>query len=136
MASGQKGFLEDRMKICTVLWDAQIKVGALLWHPYSSALHLQAELIYKESPKLLSQFQYCEAEGIPWLVILGEEEKVKGSVRLRQVDSRVEVGWRSSANLYTSSLHTTILHYTTYVMLLTTIMHYQKGSNSIGKFGG
>ena len=27
MASGQKGFLEDRMKICAVLWSAQIKVG-------------------------------------------------------------------------------------------------------------
>ena len=27
VASGQKGFLEDRMKICTMLWNADIKVS-------------------------------------------------------------------------------------------------------------
>eukprot|EP00731_Ephydatia_muelleri_P025198 Em0017g281a len=74
VASGQKGFLEDRMKICTMLWNADIK----------------AELFYKECSKLLSQFQYCETEGIPWVVVLGEEERAKGAVCLRHVVSRVE----------------------------------------------
>ena len=27
VASGQKGFLENRMKICTMLWNADIKVS-------------------------------------------------------------------------------------------------------------
>ena len=100
-------------------------------------------MIYKESPKLLSQFQYCEAEGIPWLVILGEEEKVKGSVRLRHVDSRVEVGVIVDLGIGDHQLICTPLFiaYNYFALALRYATHnhfalYQKGINSIGKFGG
>lgn len=51
----------------------------------------QAELFYKQNPNLLSQFQYCEKESIPYAVIIGEQEKAKGGVKIRNVKTRQEV---------------------------------------------
>ena len=40
---------------------------------------------------MLNQIQYCEKEGIPYAVVVGEEEKDKGGVKIRNVKTRDEV---------------------------------------------
>lgn len=52
---------------------------------------VQAELMYKKNPKLLSQLQHCEESGIPLVAILGEQELKDGVVKLRVVATREEV---------------------------------------------
>lgn len=47
--------------------------------------------MYRKNPKLLNQFQYCEKEGIPFMVVVGEEEKANGGVKIRDVETRKEV---------------------------------------------
>ena len=51
----------------------------------------QTEMLYKCNPKMLNQFQYCEREGVPLIVIVGEEERVRGGVKIRDVEKRQEV---------------------------------------------
>ncbi|KAM9731313.1 histidine--tRNA ligase, mitochondrial isoform 3-T3 [Dama dama] len=55
VATPQKNFLQERLKLIAELWDAGIK----------------AELMYKNNPKLLPQLHYCENMGIPLVVIIG-----------------------------------------------------------------
>lgn len=72
MAFGGKGFdgmVKDRMKICNQLWSAGIK----------------AEFLYKNKPKLQNQFKAAENNGVPFAVILGEEELANGQVKLKQM---------------------------------------------------
>lgn len=54
-------------------------------------VRVQAELMYKKNPKLLSQLQHCEESGIPLVAILGEQELKDGVVKLRVVATREEV---------------------------------------------
>ncbi|XP_077287406.1 histidine--tRNA ligase isoform X3 [Arctopsyche grandis] len=75
VASAQKNFLEHRMRICKDLWDADIK----------------AEQSYKKNPKMLTQLQHCEDNGIPLAVVLGESEMQKGLVKLRDIATRQEI---------------------------------------------
>ncbi|KAJ2950475.1 hypothetical protein O0L34_g8719 [Tuta absoluta] len=72
VASAQKNFLEERMKICAELWDAGIKT----------------EQSYKKNPKMLNQLQHCEENGIPLAVVLGESELKRGLVKLRDIATR------------------------------------------------
>ncbi|XP_026747316.1 histidine--tRNA ligase, cytoplasmic isoform X2 [Trichoplusia ni] len=74
VASAQKNFLEERMKICAELWNAGIKT----------------EQSYKKNPKMLNQLQHCEDNGIPIAVVLGESELKRGVVKVRNVTSRQE----------------------------------------------
>ncbi|WP_395239331.1 His/Gly/Thr/Pro-type tRNA ligase C-terminal domain-containing protein, partial [Salmonella sp. s54412] len=74
VASGQKGLLEERMKLCTLLWNSGIN----------------AEFVYKEDPKLLNQFQISEESGIPFCAVIGEQELKDGVVTLRETTSRKE----------------------------------------------
>ncbi|XP_068702840.1 histidine--tRNA ligase, cytoplasmic-like isoform X1 [Montipora foliosa] len=74
VASGQKNLLEERMKLACELWDAGIK----------------AELLYKKNPKMLNQFQFCEENGIPLCVVIGDSELQQGVVTLRDMTSRIE----------------------------------------------
>ncbi|XP_075869778.1 histidine--tRNA ligase isoform X2 [Nelusetta ayraudi] len=74
VASAQKNLLEERLKLVTELWNADIK----------------AEVLYKKNPKLLSQLQHCEESGIPLVAILGEQELKDGVVKLRDVATREE----------------------------------------------
>ena len=53
--------------------------------------NFQTELLYKKNPKLLNQFQYCEKETVPFIVIVGEDEKANGGVKIRDVQTRQEV---------------------------------------------
>lgn len=43
---------------------------------------------YKKNPKLLGQLQYCEENGIPLAVIIGESELQQGVVTVRNVTTR------------------------------------------------
>ncbi|XP_019646837.1 PREDICTED: histidine--tRNA ligase, cytoplasmic-like [Branchiostoma belcheri] len=74
VASGQKNMLEERMKLCNLLWEGGIKT----------------ELSYKKNPKLLNQFQYAEDHGIPFLAIIGEQELKDGVVKVRNTSTREE----------------------------------------------
>ncbi|XP_021183854.2 histidine--tRNA ligase, cytoplasmic isoform X2 [Helicoverpa armigera] len=74
VASAQKNFLEERMKICAELWNAGIKT----------------EQSYKKNPKMLTQLQHCEENGIPIAVVLGESELKRGVVKVRNITSRQE----------------------------------------------
>lgn len=74
VASGQKGLLRERMKLLNMLWESDIN----------------AELLYKANPKLLTQFQHAETQGIPVIAILGESELAAGKVKLRDTVTKEE----------------------------------------------
>lgn len=40
---------------------------------------------------MLNQFQFCEENGVPFCVVIGESEIEKGEVTLRDMSSRNEV---------------------------------------------
>ncbi|KAK4698114.1 histidyl-tRNA synthetase, partial [Lecanoromycetidae sp. Uapishka_2] len=72
MAFGGKGFtglLKERMEVARRLWDAGIK----------------AEFAYKQKPKLPAQFKSAEQNGIPFAVILGEDEQAQGKVKIKEM---------------------------------------------------
>ena len=72
MAFGGKGFtglLTERMQVAKMLWDAGIK----------------AEFAYKQKPKLPAQFKSAEQSGIPFAVILGEDEQAQGKVKIKEM---------------------------------------------------
>ncbi|KAL9102762.1 MAG: hypothetical protein Q9163_002124 [Psora crenata] len=72
MAFGGKGFtglLRERMQVVRTLWDAGIK----------------AEFAYKQKPKLPAQFKAAEQAGIPFAVILGEDEQAQGKVKVKEM---------------------------------------------------
>ena len=50
----------------------------------------QVEYSYKQSPKLLTQVQYCEESGIPVALVLGDSELQRGVVRVRDVRTRTD----------------------------------------------
>lgn len=75
VASIGKGMTEERMKLLTRLWDANIN----------------AEHLYKKNAKLLNQFQYCEEKAIPYAISFGEDELKRGMVKLRDIKTREEV---------------------------------------------
>jgi len=74
VATAQKNLLKERMKILKILWENEIK-----------ATHSA-----KKNPKMLNQLQYCEENGIPFAVIIGESELQKGVVKLRNIETREE----------------------------------------------
>ena len=47
--------------------------------------NLQAEFSYKLKPKLPAQFKAAESTGVPFAVILGEEELAAGEVRIKEM---------------------------------------------------
>ena len=73
--SGPKELLTDRMGVCAELWDANIKT----------------EMSHTANAQPLAEFQQCEKDGIPFQVIIGEEEKKRGSVKIRDTFSKKEV---------------------------------------------
>ncbi|KAM4678514.1 histidine--tRNA ligase, cytoplasmic-like isoform 1-T1 [Discoglossus pictus] len=75
VASAQKMFLEEKLKLIATLWNSGVK----------------AELFYKKDPKFLSQLHHCEETGIPLVAIIGEQELKNGVVKLRVVTTREEV---------------------------------------------
>lgn len=70
----QKGLVEERLKLCQLLWAANIKT----------------EHSYKANPKTLHQLQYCEENQIPFSVIIGEDEVKNNEVVIREITTRTE----------------------------------------------
>ncbi|CAG8463064.1 6014_t:CDS:2 [Paraglomus brasilianum] len=66
------GLLEERMGICTELWDAGIK----------------AEFMYKRKPKLQAQFTVCDRDQIPYAVIVGKSELDRGEIKIKDMRSK------------------------------------------------
>jgi len=52
---------------------------------------LQAEQPYRINPKFLTQIQQCEESGIPFAVILGEDEIKRNVVKIRNIATKAEV---------------------------------------------
>lgn len=76
MAFGGKGFngmLEERMEVARTLWEAGIK----------------AEFLFKVKPKLPAQFKAADVGGVPFAVILGEDEQKAGKAKIKVSVSRV-----------------------------------------------
>ncbi|KAI4196507.1 MAG: hypothetical protein LQ346_003212 [Caloplaca aetnensis] len=72
MAFGGKGFtgmVRERMEVCRILWDASIK----------------AEFSYKLKPKLPAQFKAADVNGVPFAIILGEDEEKAGKVKIKEL---------------------------------------------------
>ncbi|PUU74699.1 hypothetical protein B9Z19DRAFT_1092163 [Tuber borchii] len=63
------GLLKERMEVCRILWDAGIK----------------AEFMYKNKPKLPQQFTGAEKNGVPFAVVLGENELKEGKVKIKEM---------------------------------------------------
>ena len=83
--SAQKNMTEQRMKVVTELWTGDVR----------------AEHSYKKSPKMLNQLQYCEEQGIPYAIVIGESELAAGIVKLRDIATRQEVEVQRSEMLQT-----------------------------------
>merc|ERR1719309_1608087 len=66
VTTAQKNLSEERMKIVAELWGGGVRT----------------EHSYKKNPKMLSQLQYCEEQGIPLAVVIGESELAAGIVKL------------------------------------------------------
>ncbi|KAK5124210.1 Cytoplasmic and mitochondrial histidine tRNA synthetase [Meristemomyces frigidus] len=72
MAFGGKGFdglLPQRMAVAKRLWDAGIK----------------AEFSWKVKPKLPQQFKAAELNGVPFAIILGDEELAAGKCKIKEM---------------------------------------------------
>ena len=72
MAFGGKGFeglLPERMAVAKRLWDAGIK----------------AEFSWKVKPKLPAQFKAAEANGVPFAIILGDDETAAGKCKIKEM---------------------------------------------------
>ncbi|GAB7363546.1 hypothetical protein MBLNU230_g3813t1 [Neophaeotheca triangularis] len=72
MAFGGKGFdglLPQRMEVAKRLWNAGVK----------------AEFNWKVKPKLPQQFKAAEAGGVPFAVILGDEELAAGQCKIKEL---------------------------------------------------
>ena len=94
VASAGQNLLSERMKLCSMLWDANIK----------------AEMAYKENPRLLNQFEYCEKAGVPFQVLVGEEELKADSLKVRDAETREEVSCGSQRRNVLQSLLLILLH--------------------------
>ncbi|KAF2163968.1 hypothetical protein M409DRAFT_57071 [Zasmidium cellare ATCC 36951] len=72
MAFGGKGFeglLKERMDVAKRLWDAGIK----------------AEFSWKVKPKLPAQFKAAETNGVPFALILGDDELAAGKCKIKEM---------------------------------------------------
>ncbi|KAM0819298.1 putative histidine--tRNA ligase [Seiridium cardinale] len=67
--SGFKGLLKERMSVAASLWEAGIKT----------------EFLYKVKPKLQNQFKAAESNGVPFAVVLGEDELAQGQVKIKEL---------------------------------------------------
>lgn len=71
----RKPMLLERLKIQSELWAAGIKCDTL----------------HKMNPKILTQFQKCETEKIPFAIVIGPDEVQNGEVKIRNVATQEEL---------------------------------------------
>jgi histidyl-tRNA synthetase len=69
MSFGGSGSLKERMEVTSTLWNAGIT----------------AEFTMKAKPKLPQQFKAAENNGVPYAVILGEDELKQGKVKIKEM---------------------------------------------------
>ncbi|TKR61869.1 hypothetical protein L596_028922 [Steinernema carpocapsae] len=74
VASPQKNLLKERMAVCGKLWNAGIS----------------AQFEYKNNSKILDQLQFCEANAVKYVVIVGAQEAAEGVVKLKNMATREE----------------------------------------------
>lgn len=68
------GLIEERIQICSELWNVGIKT----------------EFLYKLEPKLDKQFAKCTREKIPYSIIIGRKEIDEGIVLIKNMTSKIE----------------------------------------------
>ena len=66
--------VEERMRVCTELWDAGIK----------------AEFAYKLKPRTQNQWDVCDRDMIPFAVIVGGDEIANGVVKIKDMRTKDE----------------------------------------------
>lgn len=74
MASIGAGFVAERMKVARLLWEANIS----------------AEYSHQDNPKFKKQLDYVLEEGIPFVVVFGEEELANGTVKVKDIRTHSE----------------------------------------------
>ena len=96
--------MKERMAIARLLWDNDIKVRAVDVQARSAACSrtgtpplcesrsAQAEFSYKRNPKVLDQLNYCEKNGIPLALLVGNDEVQAGVVKVKTVNNRDDKG--------------------------------------------
>ena len=75
VASVGKGMTVARLEVCAALW----KAG------------LSAETLYSENPKMGVQFDKAFEGGIPFMVVLGEDEVARGTVKVKHLATKEEL---------------------------------------------
>jgi len=69
VASIDKDLLVERMKLCKLLWDNDIK----------------AEFLLKEGPKIQAQLNYANSLQVPFALIFGKDEIQKGIIQIKDL---------------------------------------------------
>ena len=85
-SKGSTGLIKERMEVCRTLWDAGIKVIRMLILTLGLQLTTssKAEFAYKLKPKIQAQFKLADAGGVPFSIILGEDELAEGKVKIKE----------------------------------------------------
>ncbi|GAM86026.1 hypothetical protein ANO11243_040360 [Dothideomycetidae sp. 11243] len=69
IAMGGSGLLKERMDLARRLWDVGVR----------------AEFLWKVKPKYDKQFQAAERGGVPWSILLGDEELANGQCKIKEL---------------------------------------------------
>lgn len=80
--------LQERMRLASELW----------------AVGVPTEFGYKRAPKILDQFNYCDSNQIPYVIIMGEEELKRGMVLLKAMGARGDKGTEVSRDKIVETL--------------------------------
>jgi histidyl-tRNA synthetase len=75
VASTGNKLLLPRLEICKELWRANIS----------------AEIMQVENPKFTKQLHYALEAGIPFMIVIGEDEIAKGEVKIKDMSSKEEI---------------------------------------------
>jgi len=74
VASIGTGLVPDRMRVCKLLWEANIS----------------AEYSHQENPKFKKQLDETLERGIPYMIVFGEEELKNGTVKVKDMREHAE----------------------------------------------
>jgi histidyl-tRNA synthetase len=87
--------MSERQMFPTALVSSPADLMVTVWddRSMSESLTLASELrgeglrvdLYPEADKLSKQFKYASARGIPWVIILGEDERSRGEISLKDM---------------------------------------------------
>ncbi|GFR48348.1 hypothetical protein Agub_g10235, partial [Astrephomene gubernaculifera] len=63
----------------------RMQLAAQLW-----AAGIRAEFGYKPAPKMADNLGYCHEQGVPFMVLFGEDEISRGVVKIKDMDAHRE----------------------------------------------